>query len=181
MSGVRLLIVDGVVVPVYASTEINQRYEKRRGATRYRMADGSLRQRRVWPATGAKIVTTISGNGVIPAGIGEDGDVNYDGPIVISCIAPRAVTTTSTSIALPASRRNDAGSLPFGRALLLNEVWVSTAVSMAGDIASITPVTGATQYQVVYFPQITVFADPPTEDKPGRGPSFGWTLTAEEI
>ena len=52
---------------------------------------------------------------------------------------------------------------------------------MAGDVANITPVAGATQYQVVYFPEISVFADPPVEDKAERGPSYGWTLIGEEI
>lgn len=177
---VRQLIIDGVTIPVYSSVELEQRYGKRRAAYRATMRSGVLKQRRIWPQTGAFLTTTISGRGLIPAGIGEDGSIDYDNPIVISCVAPRSILSASNTIVLPAARRTDSGSLPYGRALV-NDRWQNTPVSIITNTATLTAVAGASQYQCVYFPEITCFADPPSEDHPQRGPSYNWALTAEEI
>lgn len=171
---VRQLIVDGVTVPVWAMISISQRYEPVQGSYRSRMRSGTLKQRTIW---NGKMRTVVTGSGVIPAAL---TGIDYTGSFTLSCIAHRGVLTASTSVALPSARRSDAGSEPYGRALV-GDQWVATPVSMGGDTATITAVTGATQYQVVYFPEITVFADPPTEDKPEHGPNFGWSLVAEEI
>lgn len=174
MSTVRQLIVDGTSVPVWAMTEISQRYEEIEAKARRRFLGGGGWQRVTY---GGKIRTSITGSGVIPASLGS---IDYDGSFTLSCIAHRAIVSASSSIAIPSARRSDTGSEPYGRALV-GDVWVSTPVSMMVDNAILTPVTGATQYQVVYFPEITVFADPPVEDKPTHGPVFGWSLVAEEV
>lgn len=172
---VRQLIVDGVAVPVYASVQISQIYEVLRGTTPKRMRDGSLRWRTVWSG---KLRTTISGSGVIPAGF---SGIDFDDSFTLSCIAHRAVNSAGTTITIPATRRTDAGSTPYGRALVGGK-WVPTTVTgIVSNVATLAAVTGATQYQCVYFPEIVVFADPPTETKPEHGPSFGWSLVAEEI
>jgi len=182
MSDVRLLIVDGVTVPVFASTTISQTYDKQSATYRSRMRSGTLKQRKVWPSGGAKLITTITGSGMIPPGIGEDGLVDYDNSFVLSCVGHRAITSTSNVIALPAARRSDSGSEPYARVRVAGtDKWVPTAVSVVGNTATLTTVTGAAQYQCLYFPEITVFADPPTEEKPRHGPEFSWTLVAEEI
>ena len=180
MSVVRQLIIDGVTVPVYAMTEISQTYSKQRASYRSRMRNGDLKQRVIWPLSGAKLTTTISGNGIIPPGIGEDGLVDYDGSIVISCVGHRGITSASNVITLPAARRSDAGSEPYGRALTPGG-WRETPLALVGDTATLTAVSGAPQYQAVYFPELTCFADPPSEEHPQHGPVFRWTLIAEEI
>lgn len=138
------------------------------------MRSGGNRQRTTW--TG-KLRTSISGNGVIPPGI---SGIDETQSITLACVEPRSIVSTSENIAIPAARRADAGSEPYGRALT-GDTWVDTPVNMNGNTAELTPVSGATQYQVVWFPLLTVFFDPIVEDKPSHGPTYGWAITAEEV
>lgn len=176
---IRHLIVGGVIVPLHASLELSQRYEKLQSVYRPRTRSGSRKSRKLW---GTKLRTVITGSGSIPAGIGEDGLIDYDNPFTLSCVEHRAVTSIGavTSIVLPAARRSDSGSEPYGRALV-GDHWIATPVVMAGDTANLTPVANAVQYQAVYFPELVVSGDPPEESKPERGPNFAWTLTLEEV
>lgn len=175
MSAVRQLIVDGVAVPVYAMTGISQRYEPVHATYRARMVDGSGKQRTLWSG---KLRTVITGQGLIPAGLSA---IDFTASFTLSCVAHRAINSASRVITLPAARRSDSGSTPYGRAAV-GDTWVDAPVaSLVGDTLTLTEISGATQYQAVYFPELTVFADPPTEDHPEHGPSFSWSLTAEEL
>ena len=58
---------------------------------------------------------------------------------------------------------------------------VPTALSLSGDTATLTPVTGAVAYQVTYWPQITVMADPPQMEGALSDAQHRWTLRAEEV
>lgn len=171
---VRQLIVGGVTVPVYAMIEISQRYEDISATYRSRVRSGSAKHRTIFSG---KIRTVVAGSGLIPAGLQT---VDYTTSFTLSCIKHRGILSASPNIALPTTRRSDAGSEPYGRALA-GDTWIETPAVMVGDTAQLTPVSGATQYQAIYFPEITVFADPPTEDKPQHGPTFGWSLIAEEV
>jgi hypothetical protein len=175
MSTVRQLVVAGVDVPIWAMIDISQRYETVTSTFRSRMRSGTLKQRTIWSG---KLRTTITGSGVIPAGLGE---IDYESSFSLWCVAHRSVQHATTGIQIPANRRTDAGSLPYGRALV-GEKWISTDVASTVDnTINLVAVSGATQYQVCYFPKITVFASPPIEDKPQHGPVFGWSLVAEEV
>jgi len=171
---VRQLKINGVAVPVYAMLNISQQYTPLQAVYRARTAGGSLVQRTLWDS---KLRTVVTGSGVIPPGI---SDIDYSSSFTLSCVAPRSLVSASANITIPAARRTDAGSTPYGRALT-GDTWESTPVTMNGNVAELTPVSGATQYQVVYFPELTVIADPATEDHPSHGPVYGWTLTAEEV
>lgn len=171
---VRSLILGGVEVPLLAALEIRQAYEPLQATNRRRMADGSAKQRTRWSG---KRRTTLSGRGVIPLGLDA---LDYSQPLTLSCIEGVGICSASPNIVLPAARRADAGSEPFGRARIGHE-WHATPVNMVGHTAELTPVAGAIQYQAVYFPELLVFADPPQESKGGRGPDFSWQLTAEEV
>lgn len=175
MSAVRQLIVDGITVPVYAMTGISQRYEPIRATYRARMVDGSAKQRTLWSG---KLRTVITGQGLIPAGLSA---VDFEASFTLSCVAHRAINAAGPVFTLPAARRTDSGSTPYGRAAV-GDTWVDAPVdSLVGNTLTLQTVSGATQYQAVYFPEITVFADPPIEEHPEHGPSFGWSLTAEEL
>ena len=172
---VRQLVVAGVDVPVWAMIDISQRYEPIQATTRRRFLDGGGWQRTTW---NGKLRTVITGSGVIPAGLGE---IDYTTSFSLWCVAHRSVQHASTGILIPSARRTDTGSTPYGRALV-GDKWIATDVaSIVTDTVNLVAVSGATQYQVCYFPKITVFADPPFEDKPQHGPTFGWSLTAEEV
>lgn len=167
------LVIGGVEIPLLAGVGIDQRYDPVAAVARHRMGEGSLRQQTAW--TG-KLATTIAGRGNIPPGIQH---LDYTAQMVIKCMAYRAYTSTSNQMTLPAARRSDIA--PKGVALMANGKFVRTPVNMAGDLATLTQVTGAAQYQCLYLPELTVFADPPREQKPRRGSEFSWVLTAEEV
>lgn len=171
---VRQLIINGISVPVWSTFDLSQTYERIQAAWRPRFLDGGAKQR---IAYSGKLRTTIAGSGLIPPGI---SGLNFDNSYVLSCVAPHSIISTIATIDIPAARRTDSGSTPYGRALV-GDNWVDTEVSMGGNTATLTTVANATAYQVVYFPEITVFSDPPTEDKPKHGPVYGWSLTAEEV
>lgn len=170
---VRQLIVGSVTVPVYAMTGISQQYGDISARSRKRTADGTLITRSLWSG---KLSTVITGTGLIPAGLQE---IDFDSEFELSCIAHRAVNSATNTITIPAARRADTGSEPYGRALV-GEKWLATPVTgIVSNVATLTMVTGALLYQCVYFPKITAAGDL-TEEKPQHGPVFGWTLTAEE-
>ena len=173
MLNVRVLIVDGQEIPVQASHTLDQDYEELESKSRRRFLDGGLWQRKTW---GGKLKTTITGSGIAPAGIQQ---LDTDNPITIACVASRGINSVSNVIALPVARRADAGSEPFGFAIV-NEALVETPVNVVADVATLTIVPGANQYQVRYFPLLTVLADP-LQESLQRGSAHNWTLIAEEV
>lgn len=173
MLNARVLIVDGVEVPVQASHRLRQSYETLEAKERRRFLGGGLWQRRTWSGP---LLTRIEGDGIAPPGIQNLDTAN---PIQIACIESRGVNSVSNVIVLPSDRRSDVGSQPFGFAVV-DEAFVPTPVALVGDTATLTPVIGAVQYQARYFPLLTVLADPLQEDF-ARGTGHHWMLTAEEV
>ena len=170
---VRTLIVGGVTVPLHAGYEITQNYEPLQARTVLRYASGTAVLRETW--TG-KIATEIRGRGAVPAGLQS---VDYSAAVEIACVGHRAVTSTSNVITLPAARRTDTGSTPYARAWVGDD-WQTTNVTVVTNTATCDVVASATAYQVVYFPKISCFAQPPQEDYT-QNTGFGWVLRAEEV
>lgn len=168
----RTLIIGGIEIPINASYQLEQNYVPVQGVSRQRMMDGSLKQQTAW---NNKLKTSISGGGVMPAGLQS---LDYTGLIVIQCVAERAVSSSGNVISVPSNRRADYGVE--GRALL-NGQWQSTPVSLSVDTATLTVVTGATQYQAIYWPEISCFCDPPSENRGARTADYSWSIEAEEI
>lgn len=172
---VRQLIVGGISVPVWAMVDISQRYEDIEAKARRRFLGGGGWQRTTYSG---KIRTVITGSGIIPFGL---SGIDYDSSFVLSCVAHRSIISASSDIEIPAARRTDAGSLPYGRALV-GDKWIETGYdSIVSNTVALTPVSGASLYQVIWFPKITVHADSPVEDKPSHGPVYGWSIVAEEV
>ena len=171
----------GVVVPIESALDFSQTYEPLGGVARLRMMSGALVQQVGW----RKLRTTLSGAGWWPSGL--EG-LDYDSALTLLCAAPRAILSASNVIALPAARRTDAGFAPIGHAVVPGaSVGVSggdlvpTAVSIADNLATLTPVTGAIGYQITYWPQITVFVTSRATQADLPGAAHRWSLTAEEI
>lgn len=163
-----------VAVPVLAAgTEIKQNYSPLGGRALIRTLNGTGVRQSHWRKT--KIVTT--GTGWIPAGLQE---LNYDQSMVLKCSAARQQQSGSNVFALPTTRRSDVGFTPLGAALV-NDSWVESSVVVVVNTATVQIVPSATGYRVVWFPEFTVHADPPTEDNDLAEATFSWTLTAEEV
>lgn len=166
------LILGGVEIVLDAVGTLQQSYQPIGGSSLLRMQSGKGIKQTHWQ----KLSTTIQGDGWLPPGL---MDLDYSQPLLLSCIAPRSVVGIGTALPLPAARRSDAGYTPQGLALVGRQ-WVATAVSMSGDTANLTPVSGASRYQALYYPELTVYADEPQEEMDVTGAAHRWSLTAEE-
>lgn len=170
---VRQLIVDGVTVPVWATTDFDQQINPIEAVYQSRKKNGGLVQRTLY--TG-KYSTSISGGGLAPAGL---DDINTGSSITIHCVEPLSISSASNVINIPSNRRADVGSEPQGYAEV-NGALVSTPVAMNGDQATLTIVSGATGYQVRWYPILTVIAKPLRKTL-ARGSGHRWVLEAEEV
>lgn len=162
-----------VIVPASQALGVAQRDEWFGGTARLRMANGDGLQQTTW----RKLRIVISASGWMPPGLRA---LDYDQPLVLKCGAPVAITSGATVIELPAARRTDAGYLPFARAHTARGD-VDTAVSVAGNTATCTAVADAIGYSVLYYPQITVLADPPAASYDTSGAASSWEITCEEV
>lgn len=165
------LVVAGVHIPVHTLSPFSQTYGVVGGSYTRRMMNGSAKKQTNWE----KIVTTISAGGTIPPGLVS---VNFNEPYTLLCGAVRSVRTAGNSILLP-PRRTDAPFVPRGRALV-GAGWVDTSVSMLGDVATVSAVSSAVQYEVSYYPSLLVVGPPPAENVDVPNAEHSWTLTAEE-
>ncbi len=171
----------GVMVPIESALDFVQTYEPLGGVARLRMMSGAAVQQVGW----RKLRTTLSGAGWWPSGLES---LNYDDPLTLWCAAPRTILSASNVIALPTARRTDTGYTPVGYArkyggstAVGGGELVPTPLSIIADVATLTAVSGATGYQIAYWPILTVLADPPSMEADLPGAAHRWTLTAEEV
>ncbi len=163
------LIVAGLVIPLEALGEHSQSYELSGGRSRLRMMDGSQHAQTRW----AKLATTLRASGWAPSGLhGLDPSI----AVTLACVAPRAISGAGTAITLPAARRSDVA--PVGQAIVAGRI-VATALVLAGDVATLDAVPGASGYRALYWPLITAYVEIP-EEVDVAAASFSWTLSAEE-
>ncbi len=163
----------GISIPVNAGLEFSQSYEMIGGTVTQRMQSG----RAIKQTHFNKLRTVLSGQGWVPAGL--DG-LDYSTPLLLKCVAPRSVSSTNTQFTIPANRRNDPGFEPKAYAVVSGSL-VETEITLNADIASLDAVPGALTYQVHYYPEILVFAEPPQTQGNMTGAEFSWTLTCEEV
>lgn len=180
MSGVFTTFELGtVIVPIHSAYELTQTYEPLGGYATIRMLNGAALKQQNWE----KIGTTLSGQGLIPSGL--EG-LDYSVEQLMKCAAPRAVTAFSTSIVIPAERRSDVGFEPTGWAYTDPEgknrgVWQETAIVIVVDTVTLTPVVGALNYQVRYFPEFMVFSEKPNQNISVHPSDQNWSLEAEQV
>jgi hypothetical protein len=161
----------GVVVPMHAALGLQQRIESAGGSASFRLARGALIKQTVWD----KLRVTLTGEGWCPVGL---GGLDYSQSMTLKCGLPESITGGAV-VTLPAARRTDTGFLPFARAHTPTG-WQQTAVSIAGNVATCTAVSGAVAYSVWYYPQLTVFANPPSVEFDGAGAAVAWEIVCEE-
>jgi len=176
---VRQLKIDGITVPVWASAELQQVYERIESVSWRRTANGTLVERILWQG---KLRTRINSTGPAPSGL---RDISTTASFELWCIQPLE-KNGGTSIAIPTNRRADSGSEPLAFAEVGTEM-LPTAITNIADIvagtsdtATIQSVSGASQYQVRWFPVLTVRARP-IKQTFNRARGFSWELEAEEV
>lgn len=173
------LIVAGITIPVRSSLTLSQTYDEASAAEVRRKANGAGVKFTLYDG---KLSTSLSGSGHAPAGLqAVDTSVAFD----ISCIAAIGINGAGLGFTIPRTHRVDAGHLPLGYGIvddnLVSTPLVLTAgTGAAGDTATLTSVSGATSYQVWYYPVITVLSSQLSETF-ARGSGFNWVLDAEEV
>lgn len=169
-----------VIVPIHSAFELSQTYEPLGGFVTIRMLNGAALKQQNWE----KIGTSVQGTGTIPSGL--EG-LDYSVSQLMKCAAPRAVTSISNVLVIPAERRTDPGFEPTGFAYVDPEgknrgLWQETPiVSIVVDTVTLTVVANALNYQVRYFPEFEVFAEKPTQNIDVHPSDQNWQLDAEQV
>ena len=163
-------------IPTLAALEIEQGYDLIGGESVFRTTQGlGLKQ-----ATWAKRQITTSGGGWLPPGL--DG-LDRSAPITLACVTPCSVPAdlATRQATLPATRRSDAGHVPWGLAFLADGGTVKTAATLVGNVATLAAVTGAVAYVAMYLPQYSVWAGRPTVSGSRSDASYRWEIVCEEV
>lgn len=163
----------GITIPIQAALDFSQTYESIGGSIMHRMQSG----RAIKQTHYKKLRTVLSGEGWVPAGL--DG-LNYDEPLLLRCAAPRSCSSTTSQKTIPLARRQDLGFEPKGYAVLGGELH-ETPIKLQANIAILDPIADASSYQVQYYPEIWVFAEPVQTQTNLTGAEFVWSLVCEEI
>ena len=122
-----------------------------------------------------KLGISISGSGWLPDGLdGLDENIEVD----IHCTGALSKSSASNIITIPRAFRTDSYT-PQGVAFVNGEA-VQTPVSLAGQVATLTIVSGATLYQVVYFPIVTSLIRLIDRQFSEQSNSWSWSIEAEE-
>ena len=167
-----------ITIQIHEAHEFSQTYEVLAGSALIRMKDGTAVKQTHWE----KLGTQISCSGVIPAGITA---IDFTQSYILRCGAKRAIASPNSNITLPVERRSDAPFEPKGFGWVPDDsgtnTWTETPVVMVGDVATLTPIAGATVYRAYYWPEIVVFSDAPAESTNVHTSEMSWTLNAEQV
>ena len=82
---------------------------------------------------------------------------------------------------MPTARRGDVPLEAYAILDIDNFMVEAVIASEIVDVVTITVVPGAVAYRVNYFPQFTVFVDPPGSNADRRGADNQWTMNCEEV
>lgn len=167
------LLIGSVQIPTETLADFEQRYEDISGQTFRRLASGDGVLRTLWSG---KLRTTIRGKGWVPGFENFAPGTSH----VIACAMPRSVSDATISIALPVSRRSDAGHTPQGFALVGDRLVDSAITDITANVATLTAVAGASGYRVHYYPLITAVITEATSQGVSAA-QFEWQIEAEEL
>ncbi len=163
----------GYSVPIKAGLEFSQSYETLSGTAIHRMQSGrALKQTHF-----KKLKTVLSGKGWVPTGIDH---LDYSKPLLLRCAIPLSIPCLACQLILPRASRTDASYTPIGFALIGGKL-LETNLSIQGNIVNLESVNDAQSYQVHYFPELLVYAEPPQIHGDVTGAEFTWSLTCEEV
>ncbi|WP_375738077.1 hypothetical protein [Pseudomonas boanensis] len=162
------VMLGGVPIELHAGPPA-QSYETIGGSSTVRLHEGAAVKLSHWRRTRI----TLSGTGWMSPGL--DG-LDYDNALELRCTKQQAITSADNVITLTGTPRPDVA--PWALALV-GDQWVSTPCVVVAGVATLTPVVGATLYQICWMPVFQVFAEPPPESV--EGGNFSWSIVAEEV
>lgn len=166
-----MIIVAGINIAPVAGFEVRQTLEPIEAKTLLRTLNGTGILQSRW----RKLSSTITGTGWLPDGLDA---LNTDAAVAVSCIEPLSVASASNIITIPRVFRTDAPYAPQGAAIVDGQL-VPTPLTLAGSVATLTTVPGATQYHVVYYPVITGFVTIRRQFDEFRQ-EHNWTIEVQE-
>lgn len=162
------LILGGIAVPLHAGAP-DVRYDYAGGAADVILAGGRPVRMRHWN----KRLITIAGSGWMATGLDA---LDWDAEHELRCPTPLRISGIGTTLTLTADVRPDE---PVTAQAMVNGEWRSAAAAVAGRTVTITPVSGATTYTVVWFPVFNVLCEPPPEGYSGA--AVDWQLICREV
>ena len=175
-----MLIINGQKIPTESIVGFQQTYTPLEVSSVVRLGpNGTGKKRTLW---NGKLSTQIAGNGWIPPGL---SGLDTSAPLSLACAAPLSKSGGAAGINIgPSStRRNDADFTPLAFAILGDGTRQEASLTVAsnGD-CTITPVTGAAYYLVMYWPILQVLiTTPPKETGDMMAGDYSWQLEAEEV
>jgi hypothetical protein len=168
-----MIKISGIPIPLAAGFDITQTLNPILAKKLLRARDGTGIHQYRW----RKYQTAINGQGIMPDGLdGLDLSVSH----VIDCGISLSVSGAGASLTIPRAFRTDGVYAPAGMAVIGDNVQ-PTNVSMAGSVATLTAVSGATGYHIVYFPSLTCYITALDRSLDDATATWSWSLTAEEL
>ena len=173
MARPRSLSLGNIDIPILEVEEYSETIEKIGGFVLLRTVLGSGLRQCNW----VKHRITISGGGPLPASLLE---VDHTNSHVLKLSAPQTIQSPSNVIVIPAARRTDVPLEAYAVMDVDGYLVEANIISVVVDTVTLTAVAGAVAYRVNYWPQFTVFVDPPSSQTNRRGAVTQWTLNCEE-
>jgi hypothetical protein len=165
----------GIVVPLHACLNFRQTYRWLGGLSILRSLNGAGTRQTHW----RKLATTLSaGEGWEPEGLMW---LDPAAELTLKCAGYLPVQSGSNVITLPRPMRAGADYAPRGYAILSDGLLYETTIALAGLDATLGVVTGAVQYRVHFWPELTVLANPAQSDADLSAASRSWSIECEEV
>lgn len=163
------LIIAGL--PIVSAFDVRQSIDLIEAKTLLRTLNGTGILQSRWK----KLQSTITGSGWLSDGLEA---VNTDVAVTVACVASLSVASLTPVITIPRAFRVDSGYAPQGAAIVDGQS-VATPVLLAGPVATLTPVAGASLYHVVYCPVINGFITI-SRQFDDANQAHSWTIEVQE-
>lgn len=165
------MVLGGVPITPH-SGPVRMRYEPFGGSAELRMADGTGIKQTHWRKT--RILA--SGSGHLEPALEH---LDYSGPLELWCVKSQSFSGTGLQYQLPPADKRRPDVAPWAWALV-GERLQDVAIALDGDLASLTPLPGASRYQVFWLPRFSVFTDGLVTDWDEAQGRYDWSLEARE-
>lgn len=170
--------IGGLTVPLDSVLTFSQSYQPIERSTVHRLGTAGVGVKQT--LYGGKLRTTISATGWTAPGLSAL-DRSAQHTLLCAATLSNAGGANDIKIGDSTRRRSDTGFEPVAYAIFADRhVKTPVVVDAAGNCV-ITPVTGALQYKVDWYPVLTVLLIDFNEDTQADSATYAWDLVAEEV